>query len=175
LNVELTSDPLPPINAAPPPPNLLQPPPMTKPAIVPPAPPMMAVAAPSPRIAFAVPVAAPARIVPAEQASFRTVEKPPVEVAPTAPTPQPLTFGQGEGKQPAPEYPRQSLREGQEGVVTMHVTVGEDGRVLAAQAVKPSPWPLLNNAALRVARSRWRFEPRGLRTVEISVRFELTK
>jgi protein TonB len=175
LNVELTSDPLPPANPAPPPPNLLQPPPLAKPMVVPSAPPMISVAAPSPQIAFAVPVVAPARVVPANEASFRTVETPIVESTPPPLTPQPLTFGQGEGKQPAPEYPRESLRQGQEGTVTVRMTVDEDGRVLAAEVSSSSPWPLLNNAALRVVKSRWRFAPGAVRFYEVPIHFQLSK
>ena len=176
LNVELTSDPLPPANPAPPPPNLQQPPPLAQPQPTPPPPQMISVAAPSPQIAFAVPIAAPATVVPVKEASYRTVEKPQVaETAPAPLTPQPLTFGQGEGKQPAPDYPRESLRQGQEGTVTVRMTVGEDGRVVAAEASLQSPWPLLDNAALRVVKSHWRFAPGPMRAYEVAIRFQLNK
>jgi TonB family protein len=176
LNVELTSDPLPPANPAPPPPNLQQPPPVTQPQAMPPLPQMMSVAAPSPQIAFAVPIAAPATVVPLKEASYRTVEKPQViETSPAPLAPTPLTFGQGEGKQPAPDYPRESLRQGQEGTVTVRMTVAEDGRVVAAEASLPSPWPLLDNAALRVVKSRWRFAPGPMRAYEVAIRFQLNK
>jgi protein TonB len=174
LNVELTTDPLPPVSQPPKLPDLMQPPPVAPPPVVPP-PPSMAVAAPSPNIAFAVPIAEPARVVPAAEASYRTVEKPKVAPAPAPVVAQPLTFGHGEGRQPAPEYPRQAERQGQEGVVTVRMTVGEDGRVLAAEAVSPSPWPLLNQAALRVVKSRWRFVPGTLRAYEVAIRFQLKK
>ena len=176
LNVELMSDPLPPANPAPPLPNLSQPPLLAKPAVVPPAPPMMAVAAPSPQIAFAVPIDAPTRVVPVKEASFRTVETP-VEAppAPTPPAPIPLTFGQGEGKQPAPEYPRESQRQGQEGSVTVLLTAGEDGRVLTAEVSSASAWTLLNNAAVRVVKTRWRFAPGKVRSHTITFHFQLNK
>ena len=173
LNVELTSEPVPMASPAPRPPNLMQPPPAVPPQVIPPVPPMMSVAAPSPQIAFAMPVPAPARIVPIKDASYRTAETPPVE--PALPEAQPLTFGQGEGKQPAPEYPRQALREGQEGVVTVRMNVGEDGRVLAVEASSPSSWPLLNQAALRVVKSRWRFSPGKLRAYEVAIRFQVNR
>jgi protein TonB len=133
------------------------------------------VAEATPAIAFPLPVEGPVRIVEANQAGHA----PPA--APAAPTPapatpvQPITYGQGEGKQPAPEYPRQAVREGQEGVVTVRFTVGGDGRVLAAEAVSPAPWPLLNEAALRAVRERWRFRPGPLRLYEVAIRFELKK
>jgi protein TonB len=177
LNVELTSDPLPPANPAPPLPNLLQPPPVAQPQITPPPPRMMTVAAPSPQIAFAVPIAAPAIVVPVKEASYRTVETPVVETPPVAapPAPTPLTFGVGEGKQPAPEYPREARRQGQEGTVIVRMTVGDDGRVLAVEAVSSSPWPLLNNSALRCVKSQWRFAPGPARAYDVPIHFRLTK
>lgn len=175
LNVELNDRPLPANSAPPPPSDLVQPPPVTHPLVVPQAPPALAVAEPSPQIAFAVPIAAPAAIVPASEASFRTVEAPVVAPAPPSPAPTPLTFGRGEGRQPTPEYPRQALREGQEGTVVVRLTVGENGRVMAADAASPSPWPLLNDAALRVVRQRWRFASGPLRAYEVAIRFTLSQ
>ena len=173
LNVELMAadaSPLP----EPSTPNLLEPPPLTPPAI-PSAPPPMAVAAPSPEIAFAVPIKAPARIVPVAEASFRNLDAPISEPTPTPLAARPLTFGQGEGKQPAPEYPRVALREGQEGVVTVRLSVGLDGRVLTAEAASPSAWPLLNDAAIRVVKNRWRFAPGVVRLYEVAIRFQINK
>lgn len=177
LHVELTTDPLPLANPAPPPPaNLIQPPPLPRPTIVPASPPMVLVSVPSPQIAFAVPIEAPAPVVPAREASYRTLDVPVItDPTPAQPAARSLTFGQGEGKQPAPEYPRQALREGQEGSVVVRMTVGEDGRVLAAAASSPSPWPLLNDAAIRVVKSRWRFTPGPVRVYEVSISFQLTK
>lgn len=175
LNVELTTDPLPPANPAPPPPNLVQPPPVAQPPATPPPPQMMSVAAPSPQIAFAVPIAAPATVVPVKEASYRTVETP--VVAPPAvaipPAPTPLIFGQGEGKQPAPDYPRESRRQRQEGSVTVVFVAGEDGRVLSAEVSSASPWPMLNNSALRVVKMRWRLSPGKLRSHTITFHFVL--
>ena len=135
---------------------------------------MISVAAPSPHIAFAVPVQAPAQIVPAKEASFRTVETSPTVKSPAAPlTPQPLIFGQGEGKQPAPEYPRESQRQRQEGSVTVLFIVSEDGRVLSAEASSPSPWPMLDHAAVRVVKNRWRFSAGKVRAHIITFHFQL--
>jgi periplasmic protein TonB len=176
LQVELTSDPLPapdtPLLPAP-----SQPPPLMEPMILPQPPPMIAVAGPTPAIAFALPVEGPVRIVEMKQADHTLQAKPVAQAPAPAPRPavQPITYGQGEGKQPAPEYPRQAVREGQEGTVTVRFSVGEDGRVIAAEALSPSPWPLLNEAALRAVRGRWRFRPGPVRLYEVSIRFELKK
>ena len=175
LQVELTAEPVPPPEAAPPPPPdpLAPPPPGFLP---PPVPRLAAVAQPDPAIAFALPVAGPARIVELQRADHLTPVVP--SAAPAAgapPAPQPLTFGQGEGKQPAPEYPRLSVRQGQEGVVVVRLGVDADGRVQSAEVASPSPWPLLNDAALRAVRERWRFRSGPPRLYEVPIRFELTK
>ena len=100
------------------------------------------------------------------------VVEPPVRAAPAV---QQLTFGEGEGKQPAPEYPLAAIRRGQEGVVLVRFTVGNDGRVLGAGSVVASPWPLLNEAALRTVRERWRFRIGSSRVYEVAIRFEIAK
>jgi protein TonB len=176
LKVELTSDPLPPLPDTEPPPNLAQPPPLLEKISTPQTPPMVAVASPSPAIAFALPVEGPTRIVEKENASYAQPAESLVNaVMASSRPPQPLTFGRGEGKQPAPDYPSQARRQGQEGTVTVRFSVGENGRVLEADAISPSPWPMLNQAALRVIRERWRFRPGIVRLYEVSIRFELQK
>lgn len=173
LNVRLTPEPLQPPSSRVPASDLSKPPPL-QPVVIPlTPPPLAAVAEPSPAVAFALPVGGPTRIVEAAQATpvNREETTAPVDTPPV----QAITYGQGEGRQPAPEYPRRAVREGQEGVVRIRFSVGEDGRVLSAIVGSPSPWPLLNNAALRVVRERWRFREGQPRLYEVAIRFELTK
>jgi TonB family protein len=59
--------------------------------------------------------------------------------------------------------------------VRVGFTVAEDGRVPAAEVVAASPWPLLNEAARRTVRERWRFAPGTARRYEVTIRFELQK
>jgi periplasmic protein TonB len=99
----------------------------------------------------------------------------PVTIESVAPPVQTIVYGQGEGRQPAPDYPQRAIREGQEGTAVVRFTVEENGRVSAAELISPSPWALLNGAALRVVRERWRFRPGVLRLYQVSIRFELTK
>lgn len=137
--------------------------------------PLLAVAEPAPAVAFSLPVEGPTRIVEPAQAAFtHSLASPGVDAALTPPV-QTLAYGQGEGRQPAPEYPRQAVREGQEGVVTLRFSVAESGRVLAAETVSAAPWPLLNAAALRAVRERWRFRPGPVRLYEVAIRFELKR
>lgn len=141
------------------------------------APPRLAVAAPSPALAFALPVERPVRVTPPHEAAYAQPRdlQGTTAVAPIIPSPaQPLVFGRGEGKQPAPAYPPAAIRAGQEGTVRVRLVVGQDGRVLVAEVVAPSPWPLLNEAALRAVRQRWRFAPGSPRCYEVPIRFDLT-
>lgn len=176
LNVELSNDPLPPLDAAPPvAPNPSQPPPLLEPVAAPVAPPMIAVAQPSPAIAFALPVEGPVRVVEAKHAAHVA---PPAETrtAPVVSAPvQQLVHGQGEGRQPAPTYPPQALRAGQEGIVRVRFSVGENGRVIAAEAAEPCSWRLLNSAAVRVIRERWRFPSGRVRLYEVAIHFQIPK
>lgn len=175
LQVELTRNLLPPDAGAVPPEPLAPPPPpdrLVQPIIVQP----IVVAQPGPAIAFPLPVEAPAGVVEANRADYivpPVTSAPPQSVASLS-TAEPLAFGQGEGKQPAPGYPPAARRQGQEGTVLVRLTVGEDGRVRAAEAVRPSPWPLLNEAAVRTVRERWRFRTGPMRVYEVTIRFEIT-
>jgi TonB family protein len=175
IQVELTSDPLPPAEPASTPPDPVAPPPLPDNTTVPTAPPLLAVAEPSPAIAFALPVEGPVRVVEAAQAAFVRPVAPVTPAPAPAPAAQPLTYGQGEGRQPAPSYPLAARRQGQEGTVLVRFTVGENGRVLAAEAAQPSPWPLLNDAALEAVRERWRFRAGPVRVYEVAIQFVLKK
>ena len=93
--------------------------------------------------------------------------------AATAPVVSRLTFGEGEGRQPPPDYPRDAVLAHQEGTVTLRFTVGEDGRVASVEVISASRWPLLNQAASRAVRDTWRFNPGPKRIYEVPIEFEL--
>jgi TonB family protein len=131
------------------------------------APPPIPVAEPSPAIAFAVPVEGATRVVPFDQAAYGRPAKPSSAV-------QELTFGVGEGQQTAPEYPSQAIAQHQEGTVLVRFVVGERGLVTSAEAIKPCPWPLLNESAVRTIRHLWRFQTGKVREYEIAIRFQIT-
>lgn len=92
----------------------------------------------------------------------------------TAPPVETLTFGAGDGAQPAPDYPREARRKGREGDVTVRFSVNSAGGVAETLLVAPSPWHELNRAAENTIRTRWRFAPGRARLYEITIRFRLT-
>lgn len=178
VQVELTADPVAhPEDFSPPPPDPFSPPPLPSAVVPPAAPALVAVADPGPAVAFALPVDAPSRVVPVGQAaaSVPVVSTQPNSVSVAAPAPQPLQYGRGDGRQPAPDYPAAARRSGQEGTVKVEFTVGEDGRVLAAEVASASPWPLLNDSAVHAVRNRWRFREGPLRRFVVEIVFQLRK
>jgi periplasmic protein TonB len=95
-----------------------------------------------------------------------TAQRPPVV--------QQLTLGQGEGRQPSPEYPREAQIDGEEGTVVVRFNVDTEGSVRTVQAISPCRWPLLNQSALRAVRDTWRFAPGPPRLYEVRIRFEIS-
>lgn len=60
---------------------------------------------------------------------------------------------------PPPPYPREALRNGNEGVVMLQVLVDVDGRPLDVEIVDGSGHRALDQAARRHVLSHWRFQP----------------
>jgi protein TonB len=76
------------------------------------------------------------------------------------------------GQMPSPNYPADARRKGQAGTVLVEFVVGTDGRVLSAYPKQPSPWPLLNNEAVRTVR-RWIFPPGAVMKLQRPIIFQL--
>ncbi len=62
---------------------------------------------------------------------------------------------------PAPPYPRNSRRLGEEGEVLLEVLILEDGTVGEIRVLKSSGYPRLDASALNAVK-RWRYEPARL-------------
>jgi periplasmic protein TonB len=76
------------------------------------------------------------------------------------------------GRMPAPLYPSAARRSGQTGTVIVEFAVDNNGRVISAIAKSPSPWPLLNEEAVRTVR-RWKFPPGGVMKLQRPIVFQL--
>ena len=175
LNVQMTAEPMTVEDVAPAAPEALTPPPLAKPFAPPSAAALIPVAAPNPSIAFELPVVGPTRIVDAKDASHSTPVTQSSENPVAQPTVTELTIGRGEGKQPQQVYPARAMNEGQEGTVRVEFTDGAEGRTLAAEIISQSPWPLLNDAALKTIRERWRFSPGSVRRYQVPIHFRIRK
>jgi TonB family protein len=126
-------------------------------------PPQPIIAPPTPAVAFAEEVKTPVHAVTTP------------EIAATQPSIIQLTFGEGEGRQPPPEYPDEARFASQEGTVVVRMTVDKDGRVSDARAFSPCPWPILNSAAVHAVRTTWRFPSGPVRSYEVSIQFQLNR
>jgi len=60
---------------------------------------------------------------------------------------------------PPPTYPPQAVRENLTGVVELEILVGIDGKPIDVSVVRSSGHRLLDQAAIRVVKSRWKFQP----------------
>lgn len=77
------------------------------------------------------------------------------------------------GGQPWPEYPAASRRRGEEGTVTVRLSVDASGAVTAATVASSSGWRSLDEAASGTVRRRWSFPPGEPRDYLVDIRFEL--
>ena len=76
------------------------------------------------------------------------------------------------GRMPPPSYPASARRAGQTGTVVVEFTVDASGRVISAYAKSPSPWPVLNDEAVRTVR-RWKFPAGGVMKLQRPIVFQL--
>jgi periplasmic protein TonB len=82
-------------------------------------------------------------------------ERPVVPVAPTTMT-KPTPTKKGLSK---PEYPAQSIRLGEEGVISVNMYISEDGRVADIKMEKSSGFERLDAAVLKHVPRSWKFNP----------------
>lgn len=102
---------------------------------------------------------------------------PPAPLKPVAPLPRPpsqLTTTGSSGDRPQPPYPRLALEQGQQGSVTLHLTVDGAGLVQAIEVVQSSGFPLLDHSARDFVRRHWVVPPgNGARTYEAAITYKL--
>lgn len=137
------------------------------------APAMMSLVEPTPAVAFAVPVESSVNSETGVLSAASQEGSPSGDRLGSPVAPETLTFGQGDGRQPPPEYPVRALRARQEGVVGLRFNVDPEGHVLDVDVEAPCPWPLLNTAASRVIREKWHFRAGPPRQYRVALHFQL--
>jgi periplasmic protein TonB len=113
------------------------------------------VAANTPNVAFAVPVEGPVALAPMAHAA----PPPPLVSAPPKIAKFDPNATTGGGSYPPPEYPYEALRSRYQGTVIIELTVDPSGVVTSAKLQTSSGFGLLDEAALKVVKKRWRFPP----------------
>ena len=76
---------------------------------------------------------------------------------------QPRTIqntGQG-GERPSPTYPRIALEQGEQGSVTLSITVDQAGIITGIAVKTSSGHPLLDRSALEFVKKHWIIPPAG--------------
>jgi periplasmic protein TonB len=107
-------------------------------------------------VAFSVPVQG--AVVVAKEARFAT-PPPPVAHAPAAPTTfDPRTAA---GSFPDPVYPPLAQAHQYQGTATIEIFVDANGKVTSAKVQKSSGFTILDDAALKTVKERWRFKGTG--------------
>jgi TonB family protein len=121
----------------------------------------------SPSIAFAVPVQGAVAVA---SPRFAT-PPPPVNTVP----PKPTKFNPdaSPGSFPKPPYPGFALRNHYQGTATLQLTVDAAGNVIDAKVVKSSGYTILDDAALKTAKEKWKFVPGPARVYESDFQFKL--
>jgi len=122
----------------------------------------------------------PQRVVtpPAAAQTFATQPTSPQQVALApprpAPPPQPVAppkpVSTAPAFTPAPNYPKEDLAAGHEGIVMVQLVMNADGSVRAASVAQSSNYPTLDAAALDVART-WRIPAAAGRTIKVPLKF----
>jgi TonB family protein len=167
LQVDVTNEPMP--DEDQPPPALADQSPA--PDVPDAGPPAILAALPSPDIAFEKLVEGPVRLVSAVAAAPSAAETDSRLPLSARSNPRRITYGRGEGVQPAPQYPIEAILDQEQGTVVVRFTVDSQGRVNDAEAYIPCPWPLLNQEAVRAIRETWRFSAGSPRFYEVSIHF----
>ncbi len=143
-----------------------EPEPQDKPLETPEVATVVAAADPS-SVAFAVPVEGAVAIAPAR---FATAP-PPINTAP----PKPTKFdpNANAGTFPPPNYPGIAIRNRYQGTATIEILVDPAGSVTSTKVLKSSGYPVLDEAAMQVVKSQWRFKAGTARDLVWDCTFEL--
>jgi protein TonB len=149
-----------------------EPPPPTDQPMDTPAVAVVAAVADSSAVAFSVPVKGAVAV-----ASVRYAAPPPANLTAPPPRPAPVKFNPNAtsdgGVYPQPMYPRFAMRQKQQGIVIVEMKVDADGAVISAEVFKSSGYTVLDEAAVDVVKTRWRFPAGPVRLFQWSCTFQL--
>lgn len=78
------------------------------------------------------------------------------------------------GERPQPPYPRIALDQGQQGSVTLRMTVDEAGLITTVEVAQSSGFPVLDHSALAFVKRRWTVPSgKGARIYEATITYKI--
>jgi periplasmic protein TonB len=85
-----------------------------------------------------------------------------------------LTPTGGGGERPDPPYPKIALEQGQQGAVTLRMTVDEAGLIQTIEVARSSGFPILDHNALTFVKRRWTVPAgKGARIYEATINYKI--
>ncbi len=98
------------------------------------------------------------------------------QVAPLRSQPTVLdTTGSG-GDRPQPPYPKIALEQGQQGSVTLRMTVDDAGLINTIEVLQSSGFPILDRGAMDFVKRHWTVPPeKGTRIYEATIHYKLQR
>jgi len=83
------------------------------------------------------------------------------------------TTGAG-GDRPQPPYPKIALEQGQQGSVTLRMTVDDIGQISTIEIAQSSGFPILDRSAMDFVKRHWTVPPeKGTRSYEATINYKL--
>lgn len=138
------------------------------------APRVVAVTLNTPAINFSVPTIGNL-LVPSAVAQAPPVN-PLKPAAPLRAVPRVINSTGNGGERPQPPYPKIALEQGQEGSVTLSLTVDDSGAIANIEVKESSGFPLLDRSALDFVKRHWVVPPgEGARNYSATIHYRLQK
>jgi protein TonB len=98
------------------------------------------------------------------------------QVAPLRTQPTVLNPTGSGGDRPQPPYPKIALEQGQQGAVTLRMTVDDAGLISGIEIVQSSGFPVLDRSAMDFVKRHWTVSPeKGTRIYEAVINYKLQK
>jgi TonB family protein len=96
------------------------------------------------------------------------------QVAPLRSQPTVLNTTGGSGDRPQPPYPKIALEQGQQGSVTLRLTVDDAGLISSIEIAQSSGFPVLDRSAMDFVKRHWTVPPeKGTRIYEATINYKL--
>jgi periplasmic protein TonB len=96
-------------------------------------------------------------------------------VTPLRSEPTVLNTTGASGERPQPPYPKIALDLGQQGSVSLRMTVDDSGVIVSIEIVQSSGFPMLDRSALDFVKRHWIVPPgQGTRIYEATINYKLT-